>query len=276
MMTGTKGLLRRIARGLRGEEAEKTTAALPPVQGVDGIDAQKERREMIRGVQELAETTVKEVMVPRTDTFFVPIDSERGSLLSSVVSSGHSRIPVYRGTIDDVVGVLYAKDLLRSLVDGGEFSMPALLRKPFFVPETKRIDALLREFKRRRVHIAIAVDEYGGVSGIVCLEDIIEEIVGEIQDEYDEEGEDIVVLGDGSWLCDARVNLEDLNASCGLDLPADGFESLGGYLFDLFGRIPLRGEAISAGGLDFLVQEIEGHRIELVRITRPGTVEDPE
>ena len=236
---------------------------------VDGVDPQKERREMIKGIQELSETTVKEVMVPRTDTFFVAIDAAREALLDAVVSSGHSRIPVFRETIDDVVGVLYAKDLLKSLVEAGEFSLPALLRKPFFVPETKRIDGLLREFKRRRVHIAIAVDEYGGVSGIVCLEDIIEEIVGEIQDEFDEEREDIVVLGDGSWLCDARVNLGDLNERCELDLPADDFDTLGGYVFDLFGRIPLRGEAIAGRGLEFLVQEIEGHRIELVRITRP-------
>ena len=234
----------------------------------EGLDAQEERREMIRGVQELGTTLVKEVMVPRTDTFFVSIAAKRDELLDSVVSSGHSRIPVYRETIDDVVGMLYAKDLLKILVTGEEFSLPAILRKPFFVPETKRIDALLREFKRRRVHIAVAVDEYGGVSGIVCLEDIIEEIVGEIQDEYDEEREDLVSLGESSWLCDARVNLDSLNVRTGLNLPAEDFDSLGGYVFDLFGRIPLRGETIEAGGIEFSVQETEGHRIELVRVTR--------
>ncbi|MDA8411898.1 MAG: hemolysin family protein [Treponema sp.] len=234
----------------------------------EGLDAQEERREMIRGVQELGTTLVKEVMVPRTDTFFVSIGAKRDELLEAVVSSGHSRIPVYRETIDDVVGMLYAKDLLKFLVTEQEFSLPALLRKPFFVPETKRIDALLREFKRRRVHIAVAVDEYGGVSGIVCLEDIIEEIVGEIQDEYDEEREEIVPLGDSSWLCDARVNLDSLNVRTGLELPAEDFDSLGGYVFDLFGRIPLRGETIEAGGVEFAVQETEGHRIELLRVTR--------
>ena len=257
-----------------GLTVRRSDQAAEPVHRVggdsDGVDSQEERREMIRGIQELGETTVKEVLVPRTDTFFVPIDADRESLLESVVSSGHSRIPVYRGTIDDVVGILYAKDLLKSLVDGGEFSLPALLRKPYFVPETKRIDALLREFKRRRVHIAVAVDEYGGVAGIVCLEDIIEEIIGEIQDEFDEEREDIVVLGVDSWLCDARVNLDDLNERCAFSLPADDFDSLGGYVFDLFGRIPLRGERISAGDFEFVVEEIEGHRIELVKILRAG------
>jgi CBS domain containing-hemolysin-like protein len=278
MTEGAKGMRSFLAglgigkpREERATDGDATRTASDGIDSLDGVDPQAERREMIRGVQELGDTTVKEVMVPRTDTFFVAIDAGRDQLLEAVVSSGHSRIPVYRGTIDDVVGVLYAKDLLKSLVVGGEFSLPALLRKPFFVPETKRIDALLREFKRRRVHIAISVDEYGGVSGIVCLEDIIEEIVGEIQDEFDEEREDIVALDDGSWLCDARVNLEDLNERCGLTLPADDFDTLGGFVFDLFGRIPLRGEGISAAGLDFLVQEIEGHRIELVRVTRSAS-----
>ncbi|HUX39804.1 MAG TPA: hemolysin family protein [Rectinemataceae bacterium] len=249
--------------GEQGGDADSEAAASEEV-----LDAQEERREMIRGVQELGTTLVKEVMVPRTDTFFVALDAKRDELLEAVVSSGHSRIPVYRETIDDVVGMLYAKDLLKILVTGEEFSLPALLRKPFFVPETKRIDALLREFKRRRVHIAVAVDEYGGVSGIVCLEDIIEEIVGEIQDEYDEEREEIVPVGESAWLCDARVNLDTFNGRTGLALPAEDFDSLGGYVFDLFGRIPLRGETIAAGEVEFTVQETEGHRIELVRVTR--------
>ena len=182
---------------------------------------------MIQGVRELGETTVKEVMVPRIDTVFLAMDSERGELLEKVVSCGHSRIPVYGDTIDSVVGVLYAKDLLRVLVKGGDFSLADLVRKPFFVPESKRIDSLLKEFRRRRVHIAVVVDEYGGVSGIVCLEDIIEEIVGEIQDEFDEEREDVVRLGDSSWLCDARADLDDVNRETGLALPADDFDTLG-------------------------------------------------
>lgn len=249
-----------------GEEGGKSASEVESSGEI--LDAQEERREMIRGVQELGTTLVKEVMVPRTDTLFVALDAKRDELLEAVVSSGHSRIPVYRESMDDVVGMLYAKDLLKVLVTGEEFSLPALLRKPFFVPETKRIDALLREFKRRRVHIAVAVDEYGGVSGIVCLEDIIEEIVGEIQDEYDEEREEIVPVGESAWLCDARVNLDTFNGRTGLALPAEDFDSLGGYVFDLFGRIPLRGETIAAGEVEFTVQETEGHRIELVRVTR--------
>ena len=227
-----------------------------------------EEREMIQGVRELRDTTVKEVMVPRIDTVFLALDSGREELLEKVVSCGHSRIPVYSETIDSVVGVLYAKDLLRFLVKGGEFSLPDLIRRPFFVPESKRIDSLLKEFRRRRVHIAVVVDEYGGVSGIVCLEDIIEEIVGEIQDEFDEERDDVVRLGDSSWLCDARADLDDVNRETGLSLPADDYDTLGGFVFALFGKIPARYERTSDGDLDFIVQDMDGHRITSVKITR--------
>lgn len=243
-------------------------AEVAPDQAAREKAAADERREMIEGVQELSRTTVKEVMVPRIDAVFLPLAAEREELVQTVVSSGHSRIPVYKDTIDEIVGVLYAKDLLSALVKGGDFSLADLLRKPYFVPESKRIDSLLREFRRRHVHIAIAVDEYGGVSGIVCLEDIIEEIVGEIQDEFDEEREDVVRLGDSSWLCDARADLEDLGRELGLSFPSDEFETLGGYVFALFGKIPARYERASAGDLDFTVQDIEGHRITSVKITR--------
>jgi len=175
---------------------------------------------------------------------------------------------VYRETMDSVVGILYAKDLLRALVEGGGFSLADIARKPYFVPESKRIDSLLREFRRRRVHIAVAVDEYGGVSGIVCLEDIIEEIVGEIQDEFDDESEDVVPLGESSWLCDARAGLDDVKKLTGLSLPAGEFETLGGYVFALFGKVPARYERVGDGEADFTVQDIEGHRITSVKIAR--------
>lgn len=261
-------LLGRRKEGQGGEARPGAAAEGAPDQAAREKAAAEERREMIEGVQELSKTTVREVMVPRIDAVFLPLAAERDELLRTVVSSGHSRIPVYKDTIDEVVGVLYAKDLLSALVKGGDFALADLLRKPYFVPESKRIDSLLREFRRRHVHIAVAVDEYGGVSGIVCLEDIIEEIVGEIQDEFDEEREDVVRLGESSWLCDARADLEDLGRELGLALPSDEFETLGGYVFALFGKIPARYERASAGGLDFTVQDIDGHRITSVKITR--------
>ncbi len=228
----------------------------------------EEKREMIKGVQELSETTVKEVMLPRVDTLFFPLDMPRSELLETASGCGHSRIPVYRDSVDNVVGVLYAKDLLRALVKGQDFELADLIRKPFFVPETKRIDSLLSEFKRRHLQIAIVVDEYGSVSGIVCLEDIIEEIVGEIQDEFDDEKDDIVSLSSDVWLCDARASLYELNEDLDLSLPADDFDTLGGYIFDLFGRIPGRSERIEKEGLRFTVQEMEGNRIISVKIQR--------
>jgi CBS domain containing-hemolysin-like protein len=248
------------------------------VQGSHDADSDEvttERQDMIRGIEELSETTVKEVMVPRIDTVFIPIDAGREELLATVTGCGHSRIPVYRETIDDVVGVLYVKDLLHAIVKNGDVDLATLVRKPFFVPDSKRIDSLLREFKRRHVHIAIAIDEYGGVSGIVCMEDIIEEIVGDIQDEFDNEREDIIGIGDSSWLVDARINIEDLNEEISLDIPDDEFDTLGGFVFDLFGKIPSRYEKVAWRDWDFVIQEMDGHRIGTVKILRrPEAPED--
>ncbi len=227
---------------------------------------ESEQQDMIRGVVELSETTVKEVMVPRIDTVFLSVDALQDELLERIVGSGHSRFPVYKDTIDNVIGVLYVKDLLRILVRKEDFQIQALLRKPFFVPESKRIDDLLRELRRRRVHIAVAVDEYGGVSGIVCMEDIIEEIVGDIQDEFDNEREDILQIGDGVYLCDARVNLEDMAEELSVELPVSDFDTLGGFVFDLFGKIPVKYEKVRFGGHDFIIQDMEGHKINTVKI----------
>jgi len=203
---------------------------------------------MIRGVVELSDTTVKEVMVPRIDTVFLPVDGEREELLQLILDSGHSRFPVFKDTIDNVVGILYVKDVLRSLVQNQELDIPSLARKPFFVPESKHIDDLLRELRRRRVHIAVAVDEYGGVSGIVCMEDIIEEIVGDIQDEFDNEREDIIKIGEGVYLCDARLNLDDLAEEIGITLPAEDLIPWGLCLRS-FGKYPLSTKKPAMGAM---------------------------
>ena len=171
----------------------------------------EEKRDMIQGVEDLSKTSVKEVMVPRIDIDFISSDTPENELFSKIVASGHSRLPVYTDSIDNVIGVLYVKDLIKCLADKVQIDLQKLARKAFFVPESKRIDSLLREFKRRHLHIAIAIDEYGGVSGLVTMEDIIEEIVGDIQDEFDKEAEDIICVSENIWLCDARTNLDDLN-----------------------------------------------------------------
>ena len=226
----------------------------------------EEKEDMIRGVVDLSDTAVKEVMIPRIDVDFIPLDMETEELLKRVAESGHSRFPVYDESIDNVVGILYVKDLINSFAKKEPIDLEKIIRKPFFVPESKRIDGLLREFKRRHVHIAIAVDEYGGISGIVCMEDIIEEIVGDIQDEFDNEGEDIASIGEGLWLCDARVDMDDLAESLHTELPSDEFETLGGFVFDLFGKIPVRYEKVRWKNFDFIVQDMDGHKINTVKI----------
>jgi CBS domain containing-hemolysin-like protein len=226
----------------------------------------EEKRDMIRGIEDLSETTVKEVMIPRIDVDFAQIGTPVDELLQMVAESGHSRFPVYKDSIDNVVGVLYVKDLIMLMSRKEEIDLARVARKPFFVPESKRLDTLLREFKRRHVHIAVAIDEYGGVSGIVCMEDIIEEIVGDIQDEFDNEREDILPIGDGVWLCDARVNLDDLADILGEDLADEEFDTLGGFVFDLFGKIPVKYEKASWKKFDFVIQDMEGHRVNTVKI----------
>lgn len=229
-----------------------------------------EEKDMIRGIKTLSETSVKEVMVPRIDVEFVPIGASFGELIETLGECGFSRFPVYKDTIDNVVGILYVKDLLKQVKNPEDFSIEKIIRRPYFVPESKRLDSLLREFKRRRVHIAVAVDEYGGVSGIVCLEDIIEEIVGDIQDEFDNEVEDILEIGSGTYLCDARVDIEDLNEKLKLDLPEEDFDTLGGFVFDLFGKIPVKYEKVVYKGVDLIIQEMDGHKIKTVKLVIKG------
>jgi CBS domain containing-hemolysin-like protein len=225
-----------------------------------------EQQEMIQGVVELSETTVKEVMVPRVDTVFISAASSKEDLLERIIESGHTRFPVYEETTDKIIGILNAKDVLKSMVRNEAFDIHALLRKPFFVPESKHIDELLRELRRRKVHIAVAIDEYGGVSGIVCMENIIEEIIGDIQDEFDNEKEDIQVLEEGSWLCDARINLEDLAEHIGIELPVEDFDTLGGFVFDLLGKIPVKYEKAVWHNLEFIVHDMDGRKINMVKV----------
>jgi CBS domain containing-hemolysin-like protein len=216
-------------------------------------ELEEDQQEMIRGVVELSDTTVKEIMVPRTDTVFLSADASREELLKCISESEHSRFPVYQDTVDQVIGILHVKDVLKALVSDKPFNINELVRKPFFVPVSKHIDDLLRELRRKKVHIAIVVDEYGGVSGIVSMEDILEEIIGDIQDEFDHETEDLVELGKGIWLCDARVNLELLAEETNIDLPVGDFDTLGGFVFDLFGKIPVKNEKIEYKGYDLII-----------------------
>jgi len=226
----------------------------------------EEKNDMIKGVEDLSQTTVKEVMIPRIDVHFLSVETTSDELLKKITESGHSRFPVYSTSIDNVVGVLYVKDLIAAIARHEELNLEKIIRKAYFVPESKRIDSLLREFKRKHVHIAIAIDEYGGISGIVCMEDIIEQIVGDIQDEFDNEREDILSLGNNVWLCDARVDLDDLNETIHSSFPTEDFDTLGGFVFDLFGKIPVKFEKVSWKNWDFIVQEMEGHKVDVIKV----------
>jgi magnesium and cobalt transporter len=225
-----------------------------------------EEKDMIRGVVQLSQKTVKDVIVPRIDVIAVDITTSIKEVTNTLNECGHSRVPVYQETIDNVVGILYAKDLLRWIQSDTERSLEDLIRKPYFVPESMRLDALLKEFKRRKVHIAVAVDEYGGVSGIICLEDIIEEILGDIQDEFDNESEEILKIGKNTFLIDARTDIEELNERFSLELPVEDIDTLGGFVFELFRKIPVKYEKVSYEGTDFIIQEMQGHKIRTVKV----------
>lgn len=225
-----------------------------------------DKLEMIQGIEELSETTVKEVMVPRIDVEFISTEFSLEDIIKRVTKTGFSRYPVYQDTIDNIIGLMYAKDLLRIIENENHFSIEKLPRKAYFVPDSKKLDELLKEFKRRKVHIAVAVDEYGGVSGIVCLEDIIEVIVGDIQDEFDNETEDITKISNNVYLCDARTPIDELNENLGLELPDEDFETIGGFVFELFGKIPDNLEAVTYEHIEFVVQSISGHKINTVKL----------
>jgi magnesium and cobalt transporter len=229
-----------------------------------------EEKEMIRGIVELSDTSAKEIMVPRIDVVFIPEDLEQDELISRILETGHSRFPIYKETIDNVSGILYVKDLLIHIINKEPINISSIMRKAYFVPESMKLDVLLRELKDRKVHIAVAVDEYGGTSGMVFMEDIIEEIVGDIQDEFDNEDEDMVSLSESSWLCDARVSLEDINEEIGSILPTEDYDTLGGFVFDLFGKIPVRYEKVQWEDFSFIIQAVDGHKIKKIKIEWDG------
>jgi len=233
----------------------------------------REPAEMIRNVLELKDLVVRDVMVPRTRVSAIEVTRPIPEVLKIVASEGHSRFPVYRDKVDNIVGLLYAKDLFRILKDVNLQSRPLidLVRAPVnFVPETQGVSSVLREMRSRRLHMAVVIDEFGGVSGIVTLEDILEVIVGEIRDEYDTEEAPIQDLGDGRLLVDAAVSVDDLSAYLGAKIPEDGdYESLGGLLVHRAGKVPDIGTQIEAFDFCFIVREADEKRIIKVEIVRP-------
>ncbi len=245
--------------------------------GEEGGAIEATEKEMIVSIFELHDTVVGEIMVPRPDMVAIPVTASLSEALNVILQAGYSRIPVYEGTIDHIVGVLYAKDLLRLMRDGvQDVPLTQLLRPPYFVPEGKRIMDLLREMQQRKVHMAIVVDEYGGVAGLVTIEDILEEIVGEIQDEFDRAEEPLVLPLDAhTYLFDGRVDLDEVQEVLGVGLSAEGADTLAGYVYERLGRIPAVGETFTDQGLEFRVEEVLGRRIRKIRVRRLEASDHP-
>lgn len=231
-------------------------------------------REMIEGVIELGDADVAEIMTPRTDMHVVQVDLPWDELLEDVIEAGHTRIPVFESNRDDIIGVLYSKDLLPELAKPTEEArrpIRKLLRKPLFVPETKAVDDLLQMFQTERTHIAMVLDEYGGVAGLVTIEDVLEEIVGEIVDEYDADVEDAIKKqNDDVYEAAGRAHVDEVNSAMGVELPEDGdFDTIGGFVFTEFGRVPAVGESLLWNEmLKITVLEATRRRIDRVRLER--------
>ena len=228
-----------------------------------------EEREMIQSIFEFGDTVVREVMVPRPDMVVVPVNCSLEQVLEVILRTGYSRIPVYGRDIDDVVGLAYAKDVLRSLHDGqADKPLAEILRPAPVMPESMRAADCLREMRRRKSHMVIVIDEYGGTSGLVTIEDLLEEIVGEITDEYDREEPNVEPLPDGGWRVNARMSIDEVNELLDMELPATEWDSIGGLLLNLVGDVPKEGQQIEFQGLSLRAERVQGRRIGRVRINR--------
>lgn len=234
--------------------------------GYKDNDEEIDEQQLVSSVFDFGDTKVREVMVPRIDMVAVNVHTNPEEVLSLLVEAGHSRIPVYDDSIDRMVGVVHTKDVLKKIVDDVEFSLSDIMREVYFVPESKMIDDLLAEFRKKRIHIAIAVDEYGGTAGMVTLEDVLEELVGDIQDEFDTEEALVRVVDEDVIVCSGRIRLDDLDETAGIDLEEGDADTLGGFLYEAIGRVPRVGEVVETRGLEFRIESIVRQRIDKVRI----------
>jgi CBS domain containing-hemolysin-like protein len=238
-----------------------------------------EERAMIRSIFELADTIVREIMTPRPDMVTVPADAPLRVVVDTILERGFSRLPVHDpDDADTVVGIVYAKDVLRQLAVGSAHALESwseLVRRPTFVPETKRCDELLRELQAGTVHLALVVDEYGELVGLVSIEDILEEIVGEIVDEHDHEEPLVEPLEDGTLRIDARLGVDDLNELLDASLPEEGWDTVGGLVFGTLGRVPVEGETVEFDGTVITVERVQGRRVGKV-IVRHGADDEDE
>ncbi|MCK4550481.1 MAG: HlyC/CorC family transporter [Candidatus Aenigmarchaeota archaeon] len=261
------GILIRLTGGKSKEvlvtyDELKTTISLGAEEGV----IKRDEEEMLRNVFDFANQKAEQIMVPRTEMFCIEVTTKPNEAVNLLTEKGYSRIPVYDESKDNIIGILYAKDLLKKMnTTTGNFHIKELLRPVFFIPETKNLDFLLKEFKKKRHHMAIVVDDSGGVEGLVTLEDLIEEIVGEIYDETDKK-EVMVKRTDNGYLVDARVSIDELNSIVGTKIEDARFGTVAGYIINRIGRIPQKGEKIKIKNMEFLVEDAKENKIIRIRL----------
>jgi putative hemolysin len=280
VLTAVTRLILRIMGGkaqVRGpfvtEEELKMLVSVGEEEGV----LEEEEREMIHGIFEMGDMRVRELMVPRTDLVAIEVNEPVEKAVDLVTKHGHTRIPVYEGNLDHIVGVLYAKDLLRAVVRGEQKTLREIARKPYFTPESNKVQDVLRDLRKNRVHMAIVVDEYGGTAGAVTIEDILEEIVGPIQDEYDiGEEDEIQFISPNEVILDGRVSVDDVNELLKLDIAADDYDTIGGYVLNQLGAAPKVGATLKLGNAELRVEAVQGTRIKKVRIRSATPFQIPE
>jgi len=232
---------------------------------------EKEEKELINNVIEFTDTEVHEVMIPRIDMVCVSIDSDLESVWKVIIEEGHSRIPVYEGNIDNIIGIIHAKDVLKALSEKKqEKGLREIVREVLYVPENMKINKLFNEMRKKKIHMAIVVDEYGGTSGLVTLEDLLEELVGEIEDEYDTEERMYSFINDNTILVDAKMNVYELNEileeNWNERFPETEYDTVGGLVLDILGRVPMKGEEVRVGNLILKIESVKKQRIEKIRI----------
>lgn len=229
----------------------------------------EDEKEMITSIFEFGDTRIKEVMIPRVDIVCAEAEETLKEVLNKAIKAGCSRLPVYKDTVDNIVGILYVKDLLKYLKDGNfNVSADKIKREAYFIPETKRADDLLREMQKKRVHMAIVISEYGGVMGLVTLEDLLEEIVGEIFDEYDVAEDEIVRIDENTVIVDARLAIDELNEKMSLKLPNESFDTLAGFMMEYLDKVPEEGEEVEYENDKFIIEKMDEKKISKVRIIK--------
>jgi CBS domain containing-hemolysin-like protein len=266
---GRTGQDERVTEEEKEDLVERAIETLADQAGISETLVEADEKEMIGQIFLLDQTQVREIMAPRIDIAGIEKSTSFSDIQKLVRADGHSRFPVYEGSIDKIIGILYVKDLFNNMpAPGEEFVITNYLRRPFFVPQSKVIGQLLREFRSRQLHIAIVVDEYGGVAGLVTLEDILEEIVGEIQDEHDSEEADLRRTPDGGLMVDASLRLEKLQDHLETDYDHEEFDTVGGLIYDLVGAVPKEGHRVKWHDIEFEVRKVDGQRIRSVKVVR--------